>query len=115
MNEYDEEANGVIDAPDPLAHFRQAHAASQAGQGGPRMSAPPPPTKSMKAFNQRVWHLQDWEALQRVESLKWLLGKESYDAGVFEWNGVGRPMRTKQIVRTQMHGLRMPEEVATMP
>lgn len=114
MNEYDEEANAVIDAPDPLAHFRQAHAASQAGEGGPRMSAPPPP-KALKQFNQRVWHLQDWEAIQRMEALKWLHGKEHYDASVFEWNGVGRPIRTKPIIRTQMHGLRMPEDVATVP
>lgn len=111
MNEYDEEANVVIDAPDPLAHFRQSHAASQAGLGGPRMSAPPPPTKSMRAFNQDVWHLQDWEAIQKMDAIKWLHGKEHYDASVFEWNGVGRPFKTKPIIRTQLHGWRMPGDV----
>ncbi len=89
---YDEENNSPVTNPDALSHFKQVVAAHSAGQGGPRMSMAPVPTKAMKAFSQRVWSAQDWEAIQKMDQLKWFHGKEWYDAGVFEWNGVGRPI-----------------------
>lgn len=101
--QYNPEDNVAFDGSDGLTSAYSVAAAQQANLPNRPLSVPPPP-KSLKKLNPRLWSQQDIDGIALMESLRWQFGKESYDSNVFEWDGVGRPFKRNHILRKANHG-----------